>query len=214
MPRTHLLGLNGIRALAVLGVLWHHAGPAAGVQAIHLNGFLGVDLFFVLSGLLITGLLLQEQAATGRIALAKFYVRRSLRIFPLYYAVLAALSLYFVLSAGASSQREAFLRELPWQLSYTSNWVPIHSMLAISWSLSTEEQFYLVWPPLLAWLGRWSLWPLGVFLVLNQLLNFGGLGALWPALGRPNSTSCRSRSRPSCSACCWPSRCARRCASG
>lgn len=182
MPRTHLPGLDGIRALAVLGVLWHHAGPAAGAQPLHLNGFLGVDLFFVLSGLLITGLLLQEQAATGRIALAKFYVRRSLRIFPLYYAVLAALTLYFALSSGASSQREAFLRELPWQLSYLSNWVPIHSMLAISWSLATEEQFYLVWPPLLAWLGRWSLWPLGVFLALNQWLNFGGLAARWPAL--------------------------------
>jgi peptidoglycan/LPS O-acetylase OafA/YrhL len=183
MPRNHLLGLDGLRALAVLGVLWHHAGPVTGAQAVHANGFLGVDLFFVLSGLLITGLLLDEQAANGRIALAKFYVRRSLRIFPLYYAVLAALTLYFVLSSGASSQRETFLRELPWQLSYLSNWVPIHSMLAISWSLSTEEQFYLVWPPLLAWLGRWSLWPLGVFLALNQLLNFGVLGALWPALG-------------------------------
>jgi len=183
MPRNHLPGLDGLRAIAVLGVLWHHAGPAAETAAVHFNGFLGVDLFFVLSGLLITGLLLDERAATGRIALAKFYVRRALRIFPLYYAVLGMLTLYFVLGTGASSQREVFLHELPWQLSYLSNWVPIHSLLAISWSLSTEEQFYLVWPPLLAWLGRWSLWPLGVFLLLNQLLNFGWLGALWPALG-------------------------------
>jgi peptidoglycan/LPS O-acetylase OafA/YrhL len=183
MQRTHLPGLDGIRALAVIGVLWHHAGPAAdAASSFHLNGFLGVDLFFVLSGLLITGLLLDEHAATGRIALARFYVRRSLRIFPLYYAVLALLTLYFVASSGASSQREDFLRELPWQLAYLSNWVPIHSLMAISWSLSTEEQFYLVWPPLLAWLGRRSLWPLVLFLLLNQLLNFGVGSALWPAL--------------------------------
>lgn len=177
-------GLDGVRAVAVIGVIWHHSGPEARTLLFNLNGFLGVDLFFVLSGMLITGLLLNEQATTGRIALAKFYVRRSLRIFPLYYLVLAALTLYFVAKVGASASHpsEGFLRELPWHLSYTSNWVPMHSIMAISWSLSTEEQFYLVWPPLLACLGRWSLWPLALFLGLNQLLNFGVLAALWPAL--------------------------------
>ena len=182
MHRNHLPGLDGLRAIAVLGVLWHHAGAAIDARSWHLNGFLGVDLFFVLSGLLITSLLLQEHAVTGRISLGKFYMRRALRIFPLYYAVLALLTLYFIASSGASSQRAVFLQELPWQLAYLSNWVPIHSLMAISWSLSTEEQFYLVWPPLLAWLGRWSLWPLGAFLLLNQWLNFGVLGAAWPAL--------------------------------
>ena len=185
MSRIHLPGLDGIRAIAVVGVLWHHAGPNRSL--FHINGFLGVDLFFVLSGLLITSLLLHEQASTGRIALGRFYMRRALRIFPLYYFVLAAMTLYFVVSSAASSQRDHFLHELPWQLSYLSNWVPIHSLMAISWSLSTEEQFYFVWPPLLAWLARWSLWPLGVFVALNQWLNFGGPAALWPAFAATQS---------------------------
>ena len=103
MTRAHLPGLDGIRALAVLGVLWHHAGSGANAAGWHLNGFLGVDLFFVLSGLLITSLLLQEQAATGGISLGKFYMRRALRIFPLYYAVLALLTLFFALGSSSAS---------------------------------------------------------------------------------------------------------------
>jgi peptidoglycan/LPS O-acetylase OafA/YrhL len=185
--RTRLPGLDGVRALAVIGVVWHHAGPGGAALpslpfGLNLNGFLGVDLFFVLSGLLITGLLLREHAVTGRISLAKFYVRRSLRIFPLYYAVLALLTLYFIGAPAGSTQRSLFLHDLPWLVTYTSNWVPIHELMGITWSLSTEEQFYLAWPPLLAWLGRRALWPLLVFLGLNQALHLGLLHGLWPAL--------------------------------
>jgi peptidoglycan/LPS O-acetylase OafA/YrhL len=185
---TRLPGLDGVRALAVVGVVWHHAGPGGAALpslpfALNLNGFLGVDLFFVLSGLLITGLLLREHARSGRISLTKFYMRRSLRIFPLYYAVLALLTLYFAgAAASGSSQRSLFLHDLPWLLTYTSNWVPIRELMGITWSLSTEEQFYLAWPPLLAWLGRRALWPLLIFLSLNQALNLGLLNGLWPAL--------------------------------
>jgi len=190
---TRLPGLDGVRALAVTGVVWHHTEPGGAALpslpfGLNLNGFLGVDLFFVLSGLLITGLLLREHAHNGRISLAKFYVRRSLRIFPLYYAVLALLTLYFAGAASSgSTQRSAFLHDLPWLVTYTSNWVPIHELMGITWSLSTEEQFYLAWPPLLAWLGRRALWPLLVFLSLNQALNLGLLNGWWPALDHARS---------------------------
>ena len=180
-------GLDGLRALSILAVVWHHAHPGYAGWPISHNGFLGVDVFFVLSGFLITSLLLHEQQTTGAISLTQFYVRRSLRIFPLYYAVLALLAAYFALSKP-SAQGLAFLSELPWHLAYASNWVGLESMMAITWSLSTEEQFYLVWPPVLALLGARSLWWLGGFLVLNQAVNFGALDAVLATLQLPYSS--------------------------
>ena len=177
-------GLDGLRALAVIAVVWHHSHPGYAALPISRNGFLGVDVFFVLSGFLITTLLLNERFKTGNISLPNFYVRRSLRIFPLYYLVLVFLSVYFwVMSAGANSA--AFFRELPWHASYTSNWVPLESMMAITWSLSTEEQFYLVWPPVLAWFGTRSVWPVLAFLGVNQAVNFGMLDSALNAVGLP-----------------------------
>ncbi|HEY9068052.1 MAG TPA: acyltransferase, partial [Burkholderiaceae bacterium] len=172
-PRQ-IAGLNGVRALAVIGVVWHHGYRGPLPWPILHNGFLGVDVFFVLSGFLITTLLLDEQMATGRISLVNFYARRALRIFPLYYAVLALLAAYFLFAPG-STNAPAFIAELPYHASYTSNWVVLASLMGITWSLSTEEQFYLAWPPLLARLGHGALWTLSAFLLLNQLVNFGFL---------------------------------------
>lgn len=177
-------GLNGMRALAVMAVVWHHSHPGYGWLPASRNGFLGVDTFFVLSGFLITALLLQEKHARGGISLKNFYIRRTLRIFPLYYALLALLALYFAVSTE-SSQKVAFFAEFPYHLSYTSNWVQLESLMSISWSLSTEEQFYLVWPPLLALLGIWSLVPLLAFLALNLAINFGALDLALARLGIP-----------------------------
>lgn len=183
-PR-HLPGLDGVRALAVVAVVWHHAHPGYGWWPGSHNGFLGVDLFFVLSGLLITTLLLHEQDRHGRISLKHFYIRRSLRIFPLYYALLAGMALYFV-QASPSPLRHDFLTALPFHLTYLSNWVQPDSLMAITWSLSTEEQFYLVWPPLLVLLGpRRSLPVLLGFLLLNQAVNFGWLDGPLRAIGLP-----------------------------
>jgi len=177
-------GLNGIRALAVMAVVWHHSHPGYSWLPASRNGFLGVDAFFVLSGFLITLLLLREQHVRGGISLKNFFVRRSLRIFPLYFALLALLALYFTLSTG-SKQKAAFFAELPYHLSYTSNWVKLDSLMSITWSLSTEEQFYLVWPPLLVLLRIWSLVPLLVFLALNVAINFGALDPVLARLGIP-----------------------------
>ena len=180
----HMPGLDGLRALAVVAVVWHHTHPGYASLPISHNGFLGVDVFFVLSGFLISTLLLSELGSTGSISLKNFYIRRSLRIFPLYYVVLA-LMLAYVLTPYGPTQRSVILHELPFHASYTSNWVHLESMLAITWSLSTEEQFYLAWPPLLVWLGVRSIWVLGAFLVVNQAVNFGFFHGTLAWIGMP-----------------------------
>ena len=184
-----MAGLDGLRAIAVTAVVWHHTHPGFSFLPQSNKGFLGVDVFFVLSGFLITTLLLQEKARSGRISLSHFYLRRSLRIFPLYYAVLAALALYFSLIApDTSRQREAFLAELPYHASYLSDWVETKTLMSITWSLSAEEQFYLLWPPLLVWLGRRAIWPLALLLCVNQAVNFGALDGWLDAIGLPYAT--------------------------
>lgn len=190
MPQTKLSssyipGLDGVRALAVVAVVWHHAHPGFRWLPASVNGFLGVDVFFVLSGFLITTLLLNEEASRGCISLRNFYARRFLRIFPLYYALLGILTLYFLL-ARESSQRPAFFEELAYHATYLSNLINSGSLLAITWSLSTEEQFYLLWPPLLSLLRAKVVLPVLVgFLLLNQALNFGLLDSLLASVDMP-----------------------------
>lgn len=146
-PR-YMLQLDGLRALAVFGVLVHHFLP----QKFYLNsifhwGSFGVRLFFVLSGFLITGILLR---CRDKIALAnqdavftigRFYIRRFIRIFPIYYLTVAITALV----AFKSVKDSAF-----WHLTYTSNiyfssgdW---DAVLSHFWTLAVEEQFYLIWP--------------------------------------------------------------------
>jgi peptidoglycan/LPS O-acetylase OafA/YrhL len=165
---NYIAGLNGLRALAVIAVVWHHS-PVSKPFPILKNGFLGVDIFFVLSGYLITSLLLHEQEKFGSVSLKQFYARRTLRIFPLYYAVLAVLALYHWHQGDLQ-----FIAELPYHFTYTSNWVEVGDWMAIGWSLSTEEQFYLVWPVLFVLFARrYSLLILLLFLLVNQAVNFG-----------------------------------------
>jgi peptidoglycan/LPS O-acetylase OafA/YrhL len=135
--------LDGLRALAILAVLWHHAPVPVPLRAAE-RGFLGVDLFFVLSGFLIVTLLRRERARTGGVALGAFWMRRVLRIVPVHYAVLLV---YVAGTAWSSSPAALAVRhDLPFAFTYTSNWVPMQSPLSITWSLSAEEQFYLLWP--------------------------------------------------------------------
>ena len=152
--RTSYFGsLDGLRALSILPVVWHHAtsGPVQGVLG---RGPLGVDLFFAISGFLITTLLLREREKHGSIALGAFYARRSLRIFPLYYVVLSAFALHALFLRDAGPVRDHFLRSLPWYATYTSNWFVDNAVshavvFSFAWSLATEEQFYLGFPWLL-----------------------------------------------------------------
>jgi peptidoglycan/LPS O-acetylase OafA/YrhL len=134
--------LDGLRGVAVLVVVAGHLHFFPG-------GFIGVDLFFVLSGFLITALLLEEHARNGRISVTRFYARRALRLLPSVAFVLVALLAYTHLvrspSEAAGTRREAVV-----VACYLSNWQTVHRVpmptLGHTWSLSLEEQFYLIWP--------------------------------------------------------------------
>jgi peptidoglycan/LPS O-acetylase OafA/YrhL len=163
--------LDALRFFAVLGVLvlhfWH---PRPELWLFRLNwGELGVRLFYVLSGFLITGILLGCRELADRrpdrrfFLVRQFYVRRILRIFPLYYLVLIVLVM-----ANVPPARELW----PWLFSYTTNiWIWQHltwpERVGHFWTLAVEEQFYLVWPWLVLFLRRTWLVPL--LLVLTVL---------------------------------------------
>ncbi len=168
--------LDGLRALSIAAVVWHHTGakPSPGLAA---HGFLGVDLFFVISGFLITTLLLRERQHSGSISLGNFWIRRSLRIFPPYFALLLAMAVALGFVFPNARMRDPFFDELPYLATYTSNWVEMATLFGITWSLATEEQFYLAWPLVERFLARWIAPLLALALAFNQALNFGLLDA-------------------------------------
>ncbi len=152
-------GLDGLRALAVAGVFLYHARPHADGSPYLPGGFLGVDLFFVLSGYLITSLLLVEWDARNRIDLRRFWIRRARRLFPaLVVVVLAALILAAIFARTDLGRTRG---DAVSSLLYYTNWHLIAanhsyfnlmgrpSLLQHLWSLAVEEQFYIVWPLLL-----------------------------------------------------------------
>lgn len=146
---TYNPALDGLRAVAVFVVLAFHAdAPFAG------GGFVGVDLFFVLSGLLITTILKQEHDARGGIGLARFYWRRALRLYPTLLLVLAAFlmvspSVWPDLPAWRYAAMAAF-----YVSDYTRAFLGEPVVLSYTWSLSVEEHFYLLWPLVLPLLLR------------------------------------------------------------
>jgi peptidoglycan/LPS O-acetylase OafA/YrhL len=176
--------LNGIRCLSIVAVIGFHHNVINlnqgitnfGLNQMFYRGLLGVDLFFVISGFLITTLLLREQQARGTISLKLFYARRILRIFPAYYTTLLFYVILVFLFEGNLADRREFFHNLPFFSTYTSNWF-VESQTAIfffAWSLATEEQFYLVWAQVLRFF-RWA-WGGILFAVslimLDQLINF------------------------------------------
>ncbi len=151
---SRIPSLDGLRALSIALVLFGHLCGTRNFWTGGSLGFLGfgefgVRVFFVISGLLITKLLLNEFETTGKIHLAKFYFRRTFRIFPPYYAFLFFLIVaqplgWFLLNGG----------DIWHALTYTSNYHLTRSWnIGHTWSLSVEEQFYLLWPAALLLLG-------------------------------------------------------------
>jgi len=148
--------LDGVRGLAILLVLLHNTDEMTGhdsmlgrvVDVLMDRGWIGVQLFFVLSGFLITGALLDSRAAPNYYR--AFFGRRTLRIFPLYYSVLLTLLVLAPLLTGFDPDPHARASDKLWLWLYVSNWAqPLgHHVngFAHFWSLAVEEQFYLLWP--------------------------------------------------------------------
>jgi len=145
---------DSLRGLAAVAIVAFHLKPTAFVP-----GWTGVDLFFVLSGYLITGIIIRHGDSKG--FLAAFYVRRGLRIWPIYYLALAVLVVVILRMPKPLS-----LASLPYYLTYTQNtplywWNSAPSIAPFdhTWTLALEEQFYLIWPALVLAAGRKRLIP-------------------------------------------------------
>jgi peptidoglycan/LPS O-acetylase OafA/YrhL len=166
--------LDGLRGLAILGVIFRHA------FGVPLGGGFGVDLFFVLSGFLITTLLLEERERTGTVSLREFYRRRALRLLPALVTMLLAFVVVDVARAAFERRSDILvdgMRALGLSGFYTANFVAAFHRSALShlpigqlWSLAEEEQFYLLWPLWLAALLRRGLGRRGVMAVLWILI--------------------------------------------
>ena len=156
MAASRIASLDGLRAIAIGLVLAEHGGVAFTDASSHwwaaplINGGFGVRLFFVLSGFLITGLLIREQERYGRISLRAFYVRRILRIFPAFYLYLGTVAALAAAGWIAVSGSQ-ILAAGTYTWNYLERWQPGGPaegiwFLGHLWTLSLEEQFYLVWP--------------------------------------------------------------------
>jgi peptidoglycan/LPS O-acetylase OafA/YrhL len=182
----HWGGLDGLRAVAVIAVLGAHFG------FLGQNSVAGVDLFFVISGFLITSLLVQERDRHGAVSLRQFWARRALRLCP---ALGCAIALALLVSLAASpAVRHQTVVGLPWVLLYVGNWARALTggqalgLLGHTWSLAIEEQFYIVWPILVCvWVSRvarrrTAALVLGLLAVLDSVYFVWALHA-WGASG-------------------------------
>lgn len=151
--------LDGLRALSVVAVILYHAD----ISWLP-GGFLGVEVFFVVSGFLITSLMLEERTATGRVGLRTFWIRRARRLLPALFAMLVATAI--VVATVATDSAPDFRRDVIPAVFYGSNWWQIYfvetpyfaasdlPVLRHLWSLAVEEQWYLLWPLLFLLLAR------------------------------------------------------------
>jgi peptidoglycan/LPS O-acetylase OafA/YrhL len=154
LPSARLHGLDGLRAIAVTLVVVYHLFPPVLLPV----GFIGVDVFFVISGFLITSLLLREHDATGRIRLGRFWIRRARRLLPALVAVVAVCSTLAWLVGGDVLVRLG--TQIAGVATFSYNWLSIAGgggyfaaatpeLFRNFWSLAVEEQFYVLWPILL-----------------------------------------------------------------
>jgi peptidoglycan/LPS O-acetylase OafA/YrhL len=154
--------LDGLRGVAILSVLAFHLRLLPG-------GSLGVDIFFVLSGFLITALLAEEWQRYGSISLKAFYLRRGLRLLPAFLTLLVILGASSVWMQSADEAR-ALRAEVMVACGYIANWPALHGTgmpaLGHTWSLSVEEQFYLLWPVILYGMVRLKLTRRQILMVI------------------------------------------------
>ena len=142
--------LDGVRAFSVIAVILYHAGFTW-----MSGGFFGVEVFFVVSGFLITSLLIEERDRAHKVDLWRFWVRRWRRLLPALFTMLVAIGVWAVFW-GSAEQHTQIRRDYPWGIFYLANWGQIFSQTAYFsgtptlfrhlWSLAVEEQWYLIWP--------------------------------------------------------------------
>jgi peptidoglycan/LPS O-acetylase OafA/YrhL len=170
--------LDAIRGLAVLAVLLHNTDKDQCTGFIARNGWMGVDLFFALSGFLITGILLETKNRPRYFR--NFYSRRCLRIWPLYYCALLFMFVVVPLVRPAEAQQIFDPRSMPlWSyFVYLQNFlVPVVTksagLLGVTWSLAVEEQFYLVWPLVVRYSSEATLRGIAIAIIcLDPILRF------------------------------------------
>ncbi|MBS6433797.1 MAG: acyltransferase [Rothia mucilaginosa] len=178
--RYILPGLDGLRAIAVLLVIVYHFWPT-----VLPGGMIGVDIFFVISGFLITSLLLREGALNGRIALGSFWVRRARRLLPAIALMILVLGPVSLIVGGDIQVNLG--RQLLGAATFSSNWISIFAgndyfaqtspeLFTNFWSLAVEEQFYVLWPLLIVASGlllgrRWR--HFSAIMVLGILASLG-----------------------------------------
>jgi peptidoglycan/LPS O-acetylase OafA/YrhL len=180
---AHLPALDGLRGAAVIGVLFFHDDRLRG-------GYLGVDLFFVLSGFLITSLLLAEHRTSGRIDLKAFWIRRARRLFPAVLALVPAVALYAWIFAKPGELARIRGDGIA-TLAYFANWRTIFagksywdlfsapSPLEHTWSLCIEEQFYVIWPLLTFLVLRRAKSSSRALLAVSVALALASCAAMW-----------------------------------
>ncbi|WP_435010826.1 acyltransferase family protein [Tundrisphaera lichenicola] len=168
--------LDALRGLAAVVVLLFHLDPPR-----YFPGWSGVDLFFVLSGYLITSIILKNAGTSG--FYPRFYARRSIRIWPIYY-----LTLLVLIVANFFSSEDVPMNDLPYALTFTQNislywgkYPPAnHPATNHLWTLAVEEQFYLIWPALVLWAGRRRLVPLCLLAISIALASRDGYNWFLP----------------------------------
>ena len=169
---SYVPALDGLRALAVIAVMVYHSG-------LILGGYLGVDVFFTLSGFLITSLLIDEYSARGTIGLRNFYYRRALRLLPALFTFLTVWTIV-LLSTVPTTFWSVIWTYVALVTLYVANWaLMLGSPLGIfghTWSLAIEEQFYFVWPLMILFLLRSFRSRANVMLLL---LCSAGVSLLW-----------------------------------
>lgn len=160
--KSHLPSLDGVRAFSILLVILAHSSGALRRFAFFNDfGTLGVCIFFVISGMLITWLMIRERDATGNFSLRDFYIRRFLRIIPAFWLLILVVTLLraagqITISWVDIARSFTFTHDYPLSLVHPHEF-PYAWWLGHTWSLSVEEQFYLIWPALFAFLpGKYS----------------------------------------------------------
>ena len=211
---TYMPALDGIRAVSILGIMANHGGFAWAD-----GGVISVNVFFVLSGFLITLLLMKEWTRSGTIRLRAFWARRARRLLPALFVLLGAIGLYALFFAPGGTQGPLRADGLS-TLFYFGNWheilanqsyfaqVAAPSPLLHTWTLAIEEQFYLVWPIVVVCVLKLSRSPRVLFLVavLGVLASAAEMASPFPPWSRPEPDLLRNR-HPSAG---YPDRCGTR----